>query len=334
MHKINKFLEKDKIFKDLFLDFKKKIKNIKKKSFLIAVSGGPDSLALVIFSFAYQYVYKKTNFKYAIVDHSIRKNSAIEAQNLKKKLSKLKINLKIIKNKRKIKSNIQSNAREIRYNLLSSYCKKNKIPYIVTAHHSDDQIETFLIRLSRGSGLQGLSSMSEISKLNNDIKIFRPFLSFQKNQLVRITKVIFKNFVKDPSNNNKKFLRTNIRRLVKTLNNMGIESQQILRSIRNISSSNNFINNYFNKIFKQIVVSKKSKYVIDLKRFNEQSDEIQIKTFNKIFNKINKKYYPSRAKKVISMYKALKNKDFAKTTLANCLIEKKGLKICVKREQF
>ena len=175
---------------------------------------------------------------------------------MKKKLSKLKINLKIIKNKRKIKSNIQSNAREIRYNLLSSYCKKNKSPYIVTAHHSDDQIETFLIRLSRGSGLQGLSSMSEISKLNNDIKIFRPFLSFQKNQLVRITKVIFKNFVKDPSNHNKKFLRTKIRRLVKTLNNMGIESQQILRSIRNISSSNNFINNYFNKIFKQIVVSK------------------------------------------------------------------------------
>ena len=100
---------------------------------------------------------------------------------------------------------------------------KNKIPYIVTAHHSDDQIETFLIRLSRGSGLQGLSSMSEISKLKNDIKIFRPFLSFQKNQLVRITKVIFKNFVKDPSNHNKKFLRTKIRRLVKTLNNMGIE---------------------------------------------------------------------------------------------------------------
>ena len=90
MHKINKFLEKDKIFKDLFLDFKKKIKNIKKKSFLIAVSGGPDSLALVIFSFAYQYVYKKTNFKYAIVDHSIRKNSAIEAQNLKKKIIKIK----------------------------------------------------------------------------------------------------------------------------------------------------------------------------------------------------------------------------------------------------
>ena len=72
MHKINKFLEKDKIFKDLFLDFKKKIKNIKKKSFLIAVSGGPDSLALVIFSFAYQYVYKKTNFKDITCSKTIR----------------------------------------------------------------------------------------------------------------------------------------------------------------------------------------------------------------------------------------------------------------------
>ena len=86
---------------------------------------------------------KKLNFKYAIVDHSIRKILLLKLKNLKKKLSKLKINLKIIKNKRKIKSNIQSNARKLDTIYYLHTVKKIRSLIYVTAHHSDDQIETF-----------------------------------------------------------------------------------------------------------------------------------------------------------------------------------------------
>ena len=91
--------------------------------------------------------------------------------------------------------------------------KKKKIKLILTGHHKDDQIETFLIRLSRGSGVQGLSSMSTTSHLNSKIKILRPLLNESKKNLIFISKKVFGTYVKDPSNNNKKFLRSNIRKL-------------------------------------------------------------------------------------------------------------------------
>ena len=89
----------------------------------------------------------------------MRKNSSKEANSVKNLLKKHNIVLNVIKNKKKITRNIQSEARTIRYKLLTSFCKKKDIKIILTAHNLEDQVETFFIRLSRGSGLQGLSSM-------------------------------------------------------------------------------------------------------------------------------------------------------------------------------
>ena len=93
---------------------------------------------------------------FVLIDHKIRNNSTSEAFKVKKLLKKNQINLRILTNRIIISNNIQKKARDIRYELLINFCKKNKIKYILTAHHSDDQIETFLIMLSRGSGVQGL----------------------------------------------------------------------------------------------------------------------------------------------------------------------------------
>ena len=95
-----------KDFKDLtnlFHNFKNKLDLLNKKKYTVAVSGGPDSLALVALTKAYSQV-KKGKFYYVIVDHNIRKNSALEAKQVKKLLKKHKINLNIILNKKKIQS--------------------------------------------------------------------------------------------------------------------------------------------------------------------------------------------------------------------------------------
>ena len=170
-------------------------KYIKKKTFLVAVSGGPDSLALAALSQIYSNEQRNRIF-FVLVDHGIRSNSSKESRLVKSLLKKKKINLIILKNKEKINKNIQSQARDIRYKLLLNFCNKNKIKFILTGHHRDDQIETFLIRLSRGSGIQGLSSMKKVSSLSNNIKLIRPLLDEKKKTSLFLLSNILVKFLK------------------------------------------------------------------------------------------------------------------------------------------
>jgi len=89
-----------KDLKNIYINFQKKLNRLNKKKYLVAVSGGPDSLALVALSKAYTY-YKKTNFYFVLVDHNIRKNSKKEAREVQNLLKRNKINLKILSNKKK-----------------------------------------------------------------------------------------------------------------------------------------------------------------------------------------------------------------------------------------
>ena len=119
----------------------------------------------------------KYRIHFVLVDHGLRKNSKKEALKVKNILKKKGINLTVLTNSKKINKNIQKNARDFRYELLIKFCRRNKIKSLLTTHHKDDQVETFLIRLSRGSGVEGLSSMSQSTNLKYGIKLIRPFLS-------------------------------------------------------------------------------------------------------------------------------------------------------------
>jgi len=87
---------------DIFLNFKSRLDTLNKKNYLVAVSGGPDSLALTALAKSYTY-FKKIKFHYVLVDHNLRKNSNQEAQKVKNLLKKKQINLKVIINKKKKK---------------------------------------------------------------------------------------------------------------------------------------------------------------------------------------------------------------------------------------
>ena len=142
---------------------------------------------------------------------------------------------------------------------------KKKIKFILTAHNLEDQVETFLIRLSRGSGITGLSAMMPISRLNKKVKLIRPLLKIKKKDLVNISKTIFRNFIIDPSNKNKKYLRTKIRGLRKPLMLSGINYDQIIKSINNLASSKATIDEYFKKAYKDVIIYSKNKLQLDLR---------------------------------------------------------------------
>ena len=318
------------------LNICQKVKSILKKyknnnTFVVAVSGGSDSLALVsiIKNLMQENKYK---FFFAIVDHNLRKNSAAEALSVKRLLSKYDINLTILKNKKKIDKNIQKNAREIRYSLLEKFCKKKKAKSLIVAHHQDDQVETFLIRLSRGSGVEGLSSMNEITTLKQGTSLIRPLLDFKKNELISITKHTFNKFFKDPSNKNRKFLRTNIRELKKNLEKKGIDIEKIVRSIKNIASTKEAINFYVERSIKKYITFKGKLTILNLEKFRQEPKEIKFKIVNKIIKKTTNSYYPPRSKKVLNLIDGFQRNRIKKLTLGGCIFERKNRFLFVSKE--
>ena len=153
-NKTHKFLLnqlKDKQTSKIYKKFEKNLKL--NENFIVAVSGGPDSLALCFLSKIYS-IKKHLKVKYLHVDHKLRNNSTKEAKFVKLLLKKLSTNLEILTwVGKKPKSNIQSIARDKRYALMINKAKKLKINNILLGHHKDDLIENFFIRILRGSGL-------------------------------------------------------------------------------------------------------------------------------------------------------------------------------------
>ena len=306
----------------IYSNFKSYLKKtINKKSFLVAVSGGPDSLALTLLSKTYKKEQQNKIF-FVLVNHGIRPDSSKEAKAVKSLLKKKKINLIILKNKTKINKNIQSKARDVRYKLLLNFCNKNKIKFILTGHHRDDQIETFLIRLSRGSGVQGLSSMKKASNLSNKIKLIRPLLDEKKKDLEVLAKQYFGKIFKDPSNINQKYLRTKVRVLIKQFEKSGIKHERIIDSINNLGITRDTLNAYVSRVEKSCVTKKNKKLVVNLKNFSKESDEIKLKVFSNCIKNVSKSYYPPRAKKILNLLKKLKSDEASKATLGGCVIQK------------
>ena len=208
-----------------------------------------------------------------------------------------------------------------------------KIKLIITAHTLEDQVETFFIRLSRGSGLTGLSSMQEISEIDNKIKLFRPLLDTQKKILIKISKRIFGTYIKDPSNKNSKYLRTKIRSLKKPLINSGINYDQIIRSIKNLASSKETIDIYYKEIFKKVIKKSKKDVSIELKKFYNFNQDIKLRFVNDCIKYISKNYYSPRSKKVINLIITLDISKFSKSTLGKCIIYKNRDYLVFKKEK-
>ena len=321
---------KDKRTSQIYNKFEKYL-NIN-ENFAVAVSGGPDSLALSFLAKIYS-IKNLLNVKYFIIDHKLRNNSTLEAKNVQKQLKKFSINLNILKwNGIKTKKNIQSIARDKRYELLLNETKKFKIKNILLGHHLDDLFENFFIRILRGSGLNGLISLDKKTQ-NNNINIIRPLLNFEKKDLTYISKFIFGFFVEDPSNEDDKFKRVKIRGLLKKLETEGLDKKKFLLTINNLKFSNETIKFYTKKnLLENTYFSEKKKLIILKESFFHHSAEVIFRSFTDVIKIVGKKYYPVRGKKIDSIIQLINNKSYFKVTLGGCVIKKVNQTVIVSKE--
>ena len=204
----------------------------------------------------------------------------------------------------------------------------------MTGHHRDDQIETFLIRLSRGSGIQGLSSMSKISSLSNTTKLFRPLLDEKKEELIPLAKFYFGKIFKDSSNTNQKYLRTKVRNLIKQFEKNGIKRDRIINSINNLASTRDTLNLYIQRIEKTCLTKKDNTISINLKKFFLENNEIQLKIFSNCIKKVSKNYYPPRAKKVLNLLSGIRSNKKLKATLGGCVLSRHKKNLIISKEKL
>ena len=331
-----KKLEDPRINK-IYLNFKKKIFNNIPNSFCVDVSGGSDSMALSFLAKCYSIENNKKVYFY-IVDHKLRKNSTSEAHFVKKKLKSFQILSKILTIKKEnISKNIQSFARENRYKLIIKQSLIKKIDMILTAHHFDDLIENFFIRLLRGSGLKGLISFNKIKskvKLNDKVFILRPLIDIPKKDLVYISKNTFNYNVKDPSNLDDKFLRAKVRKLISNLEKDGLTFNKFKLSLNNLNKSNNAIEYYVQKnINNNSKYLKLAKKVILKDEFLKQPDEIVFRSLSEVIQKVGKKDTFARGAKVENLIKQLRSKNnYSKKTLSGCIIQKLENSVIISQE--
>ncbi|QLC24970.1 tRNA lysidine(34) synthetase TilS [Parasphingopyxis algicola] len=168
----------------------------------LAVSGGPDSLALLALAAeAYPGAVAA-----ATIDHGLRPEAAAEAEHVAAICCRLDVPHAILAPEEPIGGNIQSAARAARYALLESWREDKGLGWIATAHHADDQLETILMRLMRGSGVDGLSAIRPVNGA-----VIRPLLGMRKAELVAHVAKRDLEAVADPSNADLAFDRVRMR---------------------------------------------------------------------------------------------------------------------------
>jgi tRNA(Ile)-lysidine synthase len=279
------------------------IPNLNKVNFLLAVSGGMDSMMLL-----YAFKELRLNFGVAHCNFQLRgEESNLDETLVTNSCSKIPFHVKIIDIKKYQETNnasTQMAARETRYNWFNELANDNQYDYIVTAHHLNDQIETFFINLSRGTGIEGLAGINPFNG-----RIFRPMLNVSRSEIECFVGAQKIKYREDKSNSSLKYKRNKIRHqlipLFKELNPSFEET--MLNNMKILESTNHIYQKKIDSVLSSgIIKTKETNFYIDIAKLKSTSKPQQflfefIRRYNfnatqsgLIFSTINTSYTPGK----------------------------------------
>ena len=291
----------------------------KKPSVAVAVSGGPDSMALLFLVNNWVKTLKGSVIG-IIVDHGLRKHSKNEAKLVQEKINLIKIKTKIITIKKNniIKRNMNE-ARNNRYNAVTKYCNYKNILHLFVGHNFDDNLETFLNRKIAGSDIEGLYSIRE-NVVNNKINILRPLIIYHKKIIYNFNKKNNIFFVEDESNSNLNYTRPIIRSFLKSSPKI---SQIVKKDFKKIYKAMPF----YKFMINNILIKNMTYFDNNIIKLNYQSfinaDKLVIeKIIKKIYLFTFKNVKNIRSKKIEILVNQLLKKNFNKFNLGGMIVKK------------
>lgn len=278
------------------------ISEFKTKKYLLAVSGGADSMVLV-------HIFRdlQLSFEVAHINYKLRGNDSDLDQKTVEDFCKnfnIKFHLyKVSEENQMPENSIQLWARDLRYQFFRKIQEEENIDFLVTAHHLNDQLETFIINLSKASGLKGLSGIP-----SNENQILRPLLDFSKQEIYDFAKENKIEFREDLSNQKNDYLRNRIRNEItpKLLETNEHFLQNFGKSLDYLNQTKNFVGEKIAEIESKITVSNPNHQILSKEKLAKESDFVKFE--------ILKKYGFNKPEEIAKMFSAENGSSFFSKT--------------------
>lgn len=279
----------------------------------LAVSGGPDSLALMNLVADWAVAMNGLSKVHVLtVDHGLRAESRFEAEQVHAWAKGIGLSHHILSCEAKPGTkNLQAWAREARYQLMIDWCAENKVSRLLTAHHRDDEVENFLIRLTRGSGVKGLSGTSPVRVLRHkgfQVSIIRPLLNLPKADLVATLIERDLAFFEDPSNSESRFKRGQIRELKDQLSVLGLSDDRALKTVKAMRRSEDALQ-HLDAIYRDKFgrIHDFGFYSINVKAICDAPEETALRFLSGALCEVSGNIYPPRSERLMSAFEKLKS---------------------------
>lgn len=301
-----------------FVDF---MRGYSDKKLAVAVSGGVDSVCLLCW-----LAKLRKDIVCLHVNHGLRKNADIETEYVKQLCKKLGIQCQIFYwNGDKPVNGLEAAAREARYKLMTDYCVDNGVDALLVAHHADDQIETFLMNLGRGSGLYGLSAMRTES-WRNGVNIVRPLLKVYRKEIKKYCEDNGIKYFVDEMNEDPHYTRVRIRQNRHLLyDKLGISDDRILLAIENLGRARDAMDEKVEKAIAQVLEERRALFSDSF--LFDQAPDIRLKFLGTLIQRIGGDEYQPRLNSLSNALDKLKTD--CKITLGHCTIRRLGQRILI-----
>lgn len=302
----------------------------------LAVSGGADSLALMLLARQWQAA-RRQSCRIAVfsVDHRLRSSSGAEARMVAARAQELGFDHRILVwEGSKPTTGVEEAARDERYRLLEDAALEAGLSDILTAHHREDQVETVLMRMGRGSGLSGLRGMRSARPLGDSIVLRRPLLEVPQERLRALVAEAGWTPAEDASNSDDAFLRPRIRRVMPSLTAAGIDSGEIVRSAARLGRADDALDHYAELLLGEAVRTD-SFAVVSLTRSSYAAAPVEVRhrALGRVLRAVGgRNWPPPRGDRLEAMDKVLIEGESFRRTLAGTQIVASGELAMIQRE--
>jgi len=259
----------------------------------VAVSGGSDSLALLFLLAARFPVAAVT------VDHGLRSESAGEAQGVARVCAALGVPHQILTwSGPRPQGNLMDQARRARLSLIGEWARAQGIAHVALGHTQDDQAETFMMRLARESGLEGLAGM-RAHFVEEGVTWHRPLLNETRESLRQYLRTLGQDWVEDPSNSDVKYERVRVRQALKTMGDIGVTSAALASVVSHLARADAALAETLNALVAAHVTTPMGDVVIDARAFAQAfGPEMQRRVINAALRWVSGASYAPRAAKL------------------------------------